>query len=172
MEAEPPRGENRSVTHRFQSWASFSVVSSTEPTQAAGRGHESQLELSRRPEQRGQDHRGQPDHQPTMVLAYENRAQDRSDADDPAARDQAHHAAFQLRAAPLPAGHHALGALAPPTAALATASFARSVFGLGPRRGTLSGCATLAGLRGGQGLGLSLVSATSVRQAVQHDLDR
>jgi Divalent cation transporter len=86
-------------------------------------------ELPRRPQQCCQDHRGQPDHQPDDpagdVLAHEHCTQDDGDADDAASRDQAHRAAFQLRAAPLSAGHHALGRLAPPSLALALASLAR-----------------------------------------------
>jgi hypothetical protein len=108
------------------------------------------LQLPRRPQQRGQDHRGQPDHQPDDpagdVLAHEHRAQDHGDADDPACRDQAHRAALQLRAAPLSAGHHTLWPLAPPGLALALANLARSELGLGLRRRTLGRCGTPAGL--------------------------
>jgi hypothetical protein len=71
------------------------------------------LELSRRPEQSGQDHRGQPDYQPDdpagNVLTHENRAQGYRDPDDSARGDQPHRAAFDFGAAPLSAGHHALG---------------------------------------------------------------
>jgi hypothetical protein len=93
------------------------------------------LELSRRPEQRGQDHRGQPDHQPDdpagHVLAHENRAQGYRDPNDSAGSDHPHGAALDFGAAPLPAGHHALRAA--PRLALALASLT-----LG-RWGTLAG---------------------------------
>jgi hypothetical protein len=106
------------------------------------------LELPRRPEQRGQHHRGQTNHQPDDpagdVLANEHRAEYYRNANNAAGRDQAHRAALQLRAAPLSARYHALRPRAAPRLALALASLARSDLGLGLRRRTLVG--TLAGL--------------------------
>ena len=70
------------------------------------------LELPRRPEQRGQNYGGQPDHEPYDpagdVLAGENRAQRYRDPDDSTGSDQPHGAALDLGAAALSGGHHAL----------------------------------------------------------------
>ncbi len=53
-----------------------------------------------------------PDDPAGDVLADEHRAEEHGDADDPAGGDEAHEAALDLGAAPLPGGDHALRALA------------------------------------------------------------
>ncbi len=96
------------------------------------------LELPRRPEQRGQDHGGQTDdeaHDPAGdVLPHEYGAQGHSDTNDPAGGYQAHRAAFDLRATPLPARHHSLRRL---VAARLTVPLASSGFELWLGRGRL-----------------------------------
>ena len=112
------------------------AILSAEQNRPAASCRERRLKLPRRPEQRGQDHRGQPDYQPDDpagdVLAHEDRAQGYRDPDDSAGGDQAHRAALDFGAAPLPGGHHALRAAPRLTLALT--------------RLTLGRCGTLAGL--------------------------
>ena len=75
------------------------------------------LELSRRPEQGGQDDRrqsdGEADDPPRNILAHEDGAQEGGDPDDSTGGDDAHEATLDHAAASLAARQHALRALVP-----------------------------------------------------------
>ena len=125
----------RSAARRRHSWPRVSApttASSTSPRSSSSPPRPTS-QLARRPQGRGQEDRGHPDHQPDdpagHVLAHEHRAERDGDADDAAGRDQAHGSALQLRTAPLSGRHHSLRALAPPSLALALAILARRKLG-------------------------------------------
>ena len=111
------------------------------------------LKLPRRPEQRGQDHRGQTDSEADDpagdVLPHEYRAQEHGDTDDSARGDQPHSATLDLGATPLSAGHHALRRLVAPRFPLALAGLARRRAELRLVRGTLVRRGRLARFQGG-----------------------
>ena len=106
------------------------------------------LQLSRRPEQRGEYHRGQTDDEaddpPGDVLPHEHRAKSDGDTDDSAGGDQAHEAALDLGAAPISPGDHALGPFVAPRLALVPARLASGRVGIKLGRSPLLRWATFA----------------------------
>jgi hypothetical protein len=112
-------------------------------------GHGS-LELTRRPQERREDHRGETDDEADDpagdILAHEHRTQRHSDADDATGGDQAHEAALDLGAAPVSAGDHSLGPLAAPGLTLVMPRPARGRVGVGFDGSPLCGRGTLARL--------------------------